>query len=60
MALAVDPRMVRRDRLAPSTDFHATGVLGDPSRATAAYGEQGLAIQVDGAVKRIRELVEDR
>lgn len=60
VALAVDPRMVRRDRLAPSTDFHATGVLGDPSRANAAYGEQGLAIQVDGAVKRIRELVEDR
>lgn len=60
VAMAVDPALVRRDRLEPSSDFESTGVLGDPSRATAAYGEKGLAIQVEGAVARIRELVSER
>lgn len=56
VALAVDARMVRRDKLAPSSDFRSTGVLGDPSRATAVYGEKGLEIQIEAAVNRIREL----
>lgn len=60
VAMAVDAGMIRPDKLAPSSDFRSTGVLGDPSRATAAYGEKGLAIQIEGAVRRIRELVADR
>ncbi len=60
VAMAVDAGMIRPDKLAPSSDFRSTGVLGDPSRATAVYGEKGLAIQIEGAVRRIRELVADR
>lgn len=60
VAMAVDPALVRPDRLAPSADFGSTGVLGDPTRANAAYGAKGLAIQIDGAVERIRELIDDR
>lgn len=60
VAMAVDAGMIRRDKLAASSDFRSTGVLGDPSRATEAYGEKGLAIQIDGAVRRIREQVADR
>lgn len=60
VAMAVDPSLVRKERLAASNDFDATGVLGDPRRARAGYGEKGLAIQIDGAVARIRELTGDR
>lgn len=60
VAMAVDPSLVRPEHLAASDDFDTTGVLGDPRRARAAYGEKGLAIQIDGAVARIRELTGNR
>lgn len=60
VAMAVDPSLVRPEHLAASDDFATTGVLGDPRRARAAYGEKGLAIQIDRAVARIRELTGDR
>jgi creatinine amidohydrolase len=56
VAMAVDPALVRNDRLAPGSDFRATGVLGDPSRATVEYGRKGLEIQIENTVGRIREL----
>lgn len=60
VAMAVDPSLVRPEHLAASDDFDTTGVLGDPQRARADYGEKGLAIQIDGAVARIRELTGNR
>lgn len=60
VAMAVDPDLVRPDQMAASDNFEATGVLGDPRRASAAYGEKGLAIQIENTVARIRELVEQR
>jgi len=60
VAMAVDPDLVRPGRMAASDDFYATGVLGDPRRASAAYGEQGLAIQIRSAVDRIRALTAER
>jgi len=60
VAMAVDPGMIRLDKMAPGTDFDATGVLGDPSRATAAYGRKGLEIQVEGAVEELRRLLAER
>jgi len=54
--LAVDPSMVRMDKRAASQDFWRTGVMGDPSRASAEYGRAGLKIQVDDAVAQIKKL----
>lgn len=59
VAMAVDPGLVRPDLMAPSHDFAATGVLGDPSRASAAYGEKGLELQIAAAVAAIRERAAD-
>ncbi len=36
--------------------FAETGVQGDPTRATAAYGEQGLKFQIEDTVRKIRLL----
>lgn len=60
VAMAVDPSLVRPERMAASDDFDEAGVLGDPRRASVAYGEKGLEIQVESAVRRIRELIDDR
>lgn len=57
VAMAVDPDLIRRDKLAPGTDFYKTGVLGDPTHATVAYGKKGLQIQIDGAVAQIHRFL---
>jgi len=54
--MAVDPAMVRPEKMAPSYRFAETGVQGDPTRATAAYGEQGLKFQIEDTVRKIRLL----
>ena len=54
--LAVDPSMVRNDKLAPSQDFQTSGVMGDPRKASVEYGNKGLEIQIEGAVAQITEL----
>ena len=58
MLLAVDPRMVRSDRLSAASA--AAGVAGDPARASAAYGRRGLELRVEAAVAQIRGLIEAR
>jgi len=60
VAMAVDPALVRPHRLAASDDFHSTGVLGDPRRASIDYGRKGLEIQIERAVSRIRQSVRGR
>jgi len=59
LALAVDPRLVRRDRLEsagnPGADHGASGVTGDPRRATAELGQVGvdaIVAQTVAAIKR--------
>jgi creatinine amidohydrolase/Fe(II)-dependent formamide hydrolase-like protein len=51
--LAVDPAKVRADRMQPGAEA-ATGVVGDPSRASAALGSIGVDMAVDQAVAAIR------
>ena len=51
--LALDPRAVRMDKLAPAGDFAASGAAGDPRRATAFKGERVLAARVDDLVARL-------
>jgi creatinine amidohydrolase len=50
VVLALDPRSVRMDRLAPAGDFAACAATGDPTRATAFKGERVLAARVDDLV----------
>jgi creatinine amidohydrolase len=45
--LALDPRSVRLEKLAPAGEFATSGATGDPTRATAFKGERLLAARVD-------------
>ena len=53
--LALDPRSVRMDRLAPEGDFETTAATGDASRASAFKGERLLAARVDDMVAALTE-----
>ena len=53
--LALDPRSVRLDRLAPAGPFERTAATGDPTRATAFKGERLLAARVDDMVAALRQ-----
>ena len=55
--LAVDPKQIRKDKLADRGGFEGSGVSGNPTRASVAYGKKGLDIKVDMTVRRIRELM---
>ncbi len=54
LLLYVAPRHVRLDKLAPGGGFEGSGVSGDPTRASAAYGEVGMELRVAAAVRQIR------
>lgn len=60
LALAVDPHLVRADRLASSEMNRAHGVYGDPKQASAELGEMGVDIIVTQAVDAIRKTVSHR
>ena len=52
--LYVEPRHIRQDMLAPGGGFEGSGVSGNPTRASAEYGEVGMRMRVDAAVRQIR------
>ena len=54
----LNPSMLRLDELAPHTSGDGSGVVGNPARSTAAYGEQILEMQIAAAVGQIRTLRE--
>lgn len=54
--LALYPDGVRRDKLVPRRPNDGSGVLGDPSRATVAYGKKGLELKIATGVQLIRQL----
>lgn len=56
--LALYPEGVRRARLASGRANDGSGVSGDPTRATVAYGKKGLELKIATAVRVIRELRE--
>jgi creatinine amidohydrolase len=60
LLMAVDPKLIRRDKLANARNPKATGVTGDPTRATVAYGRKGLDMIVDTTVRRIRQSIAAR
>ncbi|HEV8458069.1 MAG TPA: creatininase family protein [Methylomirabilota bacterium] len=56
LMLAVDPRLVRADRLRPGAgQREASGVSGDPSRASAELGQPGVELIVTRTVDAIRK-----
>lgn len=58
--LYVAPQHIRTDRLAPGGGFEGSGSSGDPTKANAAYGEAGIRLKVEAALRQIRELMADR
>lgn len=61
LALAIDPRLVRADRLHSTTPpGPADGVYGDPRRATAELGQAGVDLIVAASVDAIRRAVARR
>jgi creatinine amidohydrolase/Fe(II)-dependent formamide hydrolase-like protein len=55
LLLAVDPKLVRKDKLANNGGFPNSGVAGNPTRASEAYGKAGLDMIVEFTAARIRE-----
>jgi creatinine amidohydrolase len=56
LMLAVDPRLVRADRLRSGAgQREASGVSGDPSRASAELGQSGVELIVNRTVDAIRK-----
>ncbi|MBM3646420.1 MAG: creatininase family protein [Alphaproteobacteria bacterium] len=51
--LALDPRSVRMEALAPAGPFEQTAATGDATQATAFKGERILAMRVDDMVARL-------
>ena len=64
LALAVDPRLVRRELLksarAPGVDREAAGVAGDPRRASAELGQAGVDVIVVLTVEAIKRAIARR
>lgn len=55
LTLAIDPHLVRMDRLATATG-NGSGVQGDPRRASADLGEVGVDLIVTQTVEAIRRV----
>lgn len=55
LLLAVDERLVRKDKIANNGGFANSGVTGNPARATVEYGRKGLEMIAEFTAARIRE-----
>lgn len=55
--LAIAPQHIRKDKLADRGGFEGSGVSGNPTRASVAYGKKGLELKIDRTVRRIQELM---
>ena len=61
LAMAIDPRLVRADRLrSPEPLGSSQGVYGDPRRATADLGQPGVDLIVKTTVEAIKRAVARR
>jgi len=60
LALAIDPALVRSDRLAAAGAAKSGGVQGDPRQASAELGQLGVDIIVARTVEAIRRAVAQR
>jgi creatinine amidohydrolase len=58
--MALNPKMIRMDKLAAGGDRNITGVSGNPTRASIAYGKKGLELKIVTAVAQIQKLMQAR
>jgi creatinine amidohydrolase/Fe(II)-dependent formamide hydrolase-like protein len=54
--LYVNPKLVRKERLAPNGGAPDSGVSGDPTKASAEIGAELLKIKIDNALNQIKTL----
>jgi creatinine amidohydrolase len=52
----LNPSMLRFDRMGPGRNGDGQGHVGNPAKATALFGRQILAMQIEDATKQIVEL----
>ena len=57
LMLYVAPQHIRTDELAPGGGFEGSGVRGNPTRARAEYGEMGMELRVEAAVRQAQALI---
>jgi len=55
--MALSPGWIRNDKLAPGGDRNVTGVSGNPTRASVAYGKKGLEFKIEAAIAQIQKLM---
>ena len=55
--LFVNPKHVRKNKLAPGGGYQNSGVSGDPTKATAELGKVFVQIKIDNAVAQIKGLM---
>ncbi len=55
----VAPEHVRDGERAPGGGFEDSGVQGDPTLASATYGEQAVRLKVEAALRQIRTLIQE-
>ncbi len=58
--MAIDPKLLRLDKLAPGGERWANGVSGNPTHASIAYGRKGLELKIAAAVTQIQQLIAAR
>jgi creatinine amidohydrolase/Fe(II)-dependent formamide hydrolase-like protein len=55
--MAIHPQHVRKDTLADRGGFEGSGVSGNPTRASVAYGKKGLELKIETTVRRLKEMM---
>jgi len=61
LTLAVDPRLVRADRLQPGAKLESgDGTNGDPRRSSAELGQLGVDLIVTRTVDAVRKAIGQR
>lgn len=55
--LAIHPQHIRKDKLADGGGFEGSGVNGNPTKASVAYGKKGLELKVETTVRRVKALL---
>ena len=53
----VNPKHVRKNKLAPGGGYQNSGVSGDPTKSTPALGKIFIQIKVDNAVAQIKSML---
>jgi creatinine amidohydrolase/Fe(II)-dependent formamide hydrolase-like protein len=53
----VNPKHVRKEKMASGGGYQGSGVTGDPTKSTPELGKAFIDIKIDLAVKQIRELM---